>query len=106
VFKLASGDVFSDTEITVAAGAYMTIQPAAGVQVIITHTFANGTDFQFQTNSTGTTNYFGDAGGNSQFWNHMGSGVPLKLLLTNAETISAKNTGVGTIYAGYTGMEL
>ena len=103
---MSSGDVFSDTEITVVSGAYITIQPAAGVQVIITHTFANSTDFQFQTNSTGGTNYFGDAGGASQFWNNMGSGVPLKLLLTNAETISAKNTGGGNITAGYTGMEL
>ena len=103
---MASGDVFSDTEIVVSSNSYITIQPAVGVQVVITHTFADSTDFQFQTNSTGTTNFFGDAGGASHFWSHMGSGVPLKLLLTNAETISAKNTSGANITAGYTGMEL
>ena len=103
---MASGDIFSDTEISVAVGAYMTIQPAAGVQVIITHTWSNSTDFQLQTSSTGTTSYFPDAGGNSQFWNHMGSGTPLKLLLTNTETISAKNVGGAAITAAYTGMEI
>ena len=103
---MASGDVFSDTEISMAPLALVTIQPAAGVQVIITHTFANNTAVHFCGGGT-TLSYFGDAGGNSQFWNHMASGAPMKLLLTNSETISLVNSsGSTTFRAGYTGMEL
>lgn len=103
---MASGDVFSDTVITMAPLALVTIQPAASVQVCITQTFANDTQIQFCGGGS-TASYFGDAGGNSLHWNHMGSGTALKLLLTNTETISLLNTSGGTtLEAGYTGMEL
>jgi len=103
---MASGDVFSDTEISMGALALLTIQPAAGVQIIITHTFANSTNIHFCGGGT-TLSYLGDAGGNTQFWSHMASGAPMKLLLTNTETISLVNSSTGTTFrAGYTGMEL
>jgi|SaaInlStandDraft_2_1057019.scaffolds.fasta_scaffold312736_2 hypothetical protein len=103
---MAAGDIFSDTEALLAPLAVVSIQPAAGTQVCITHFWAETTNVQFAGGGTAFT-YFGDAGGNSQFANHMASGNPMKILITNSEYINLVNVNAGNTYRyGYCGMEI
>lgn len=103
---MAAGDIFADTEATVAPSSLVSIRPAVGVQVCITHFWAGTTAVHFAGGGTDYT-YFGDAGGNTAFANNMGSGTPLKLFITNSEYINLLNTHAGdTQRYGYTGIEL
>ena len=103
---MASGDVFSETNGTIAASGTVSIRPAVGVQVVITNGFAE-TSNVFAAFSTGEPLYFGNAGNTSSLhWQQFASGN-MKMMLTNDEYINLYNNDAGQpLQYGYTGMEI
>tara|TARA_R110002051_G_scaffold3343_2_gene18104 strand:- start:394 stop:705 length:312 start_codon:yes stop_codon:yes gene_type:complete len=103
---MASGDVFSDTSLSIGPTALIAIQPAAGVQVCITHTFAPSGSVHFCGGGSTATS-IGTSSGATVDWHAMCSGVSMKLLLSNTEFINVLNIHAADTYIiGYTGMEL
>tara|TARA_R110000744_G_scaffold139291_1_gene250297 strand:- start:21 stop:326 length:306 start_codon:yes stop_codon:yes gene_type:complete len=101
---MASGDIFSETNGSIPATSFVSVRPAAGVQVVIMNTFGDSNAI-FYGGSETTAMYFGDAGGHSTNWTHLGSGN-VRILLTNDEYINVNNPTAGAIPYGYTGMEI
>ena len=104
---MASGDIFSNTSITLPFGDIVAIQPAAGLQVCLTSFWASDNNIKFSGGeSTGIgVSFAAPAVGTSTEWRYLG--VNSKIFLTNSEFIYAWNDHSSVNYTfGYTGMEI
>ena len=104
---MATGDVFAD-HYTAVVLAGIDIQPAAGVQVLISYITANDANTRIRfKNSTGTFDAFVPTGTTSD--NSMPAGrmnQNMKLFLTNTEYINLGSSSATTRYVAYSGIEI
>jgi len=93
---MAVGDVFSGLS-SIAAAAYLDIQPAAGVEVVI-HNIYHESDVQIE---------FYDGTNSLIFDTDTGAGVYAKYAfhVTNARRIRVKNTAAAAQLIGYCGVQ-
>ena len=93
---MAVGDVFSGLS-SIAAAAYLDIQPAAGVEVVIHNIYHDG-DIQLE---------FYDGTNSLIFDTEAGAGVYAKYAfhVTNARRIRVKNTAAAAQLIGYDGIQ-
>lgn len=93
---MAVGDVVSDIQ-SITAGAYLDIQPSAGVEAVI-HNIYHETDVQIE---------FYDGTNSLIFDTDAGAGIYAKYAfhVTNAKRIRVKNTAAGAKLIGYDGIQ-
>lgn len=103
---MAAGDVFSDHYFP-ATTAGVDVQPAAGVQVMITFITANTNNTRLvMKNSSGSFNAYVPTGtASSDAMTDGRINFNMKLFLTNSEYIQFKPSS-GTYYFAYSGIEI
>lgn len=103
---MASGDVFSDHYFP-ATTAGVDVQPAAGVQALITLIAANTNNTRLvMKNSSGSFNaYVANGTSSSDAMTDGRNNFNMKLFLTNTEYIAFKPSS-GTYYFAYSGIEI
>jgi hypothetical protein len=98
---VASGDVFAD----MFTGGTYDVQPAVGVQCMITHIMTDTTTAQFYPKGAGGTMsncyWMDNVTGNSNTISDTMSSSPMKFFITNTEFMRISGTNTG-----YTGIEL
>jgi len=108
---LASGDVISSMYTPVASGAYLDVQPAAGVSVLITFLTADflaGNPRFRGKNAAGSSSTNLQAAGNAgktediRIWN---KGLNMKLFINNSEFFQL-HANAGAVVFAYAGIEL
>lgn len=93
---MAAGDVVMDT-VSVANGAYMTIQPVAGVEWVIHNIMYVGNCELSQYDGTNEVTFDTVTGA--------GAWVGQFFHVTNSDYLRVKNTSGATAVFGYSGME-
>ena len=94
---MAAGDVFSGGPTSVAAGAYLDIQPGAGVEAVITNIFYGGA----------VEIYYYDGAQQILAFSDVSAGAVLNssFHVVNARRIRVKNVTGAAIYIGYDGVQ-
>lgn len=100
---MASGDIVNDIQ-NVASGAYLTFQPAADVQVVITNIGSSATGGTPLTPKCMLYHY--DGSNRTAIVHSSAEKDNIHLLINNALYMQIANSDAGAQYLSYSGIEL
>jgi hypothetical protein len=108
---MARGDAFADSFINFAGAVSVDIQPAAGVEVMITQILTNSTDMRIKgKDSAGNVTaslLLGQFGGSTAYTYHVGQYGPrtLKIAISNSQFIQLYNNSTTTYQVACYGIQ-
>ncbi len=94
---MAAGDVFSGGPTSVAAGAFLTVQPGVGVEAVITNVYHEAEVELYFSDGTNDVKFDADTAG-GVFRN-------LNCQVTNARYLKVKNTNAAAKLIAYDGIQ-
>jgi len=110
---MAAGDLFTVSYLYVATGTRINIQPAVGVNILITHISGSGAGCRMHGVKTGagSGNYpisssDGAGGTTLELTSWVNFTTNMKLFINNTDHFGLENTAAGYNYFSYSGIEL